>query len=938
MKSLQTKFLYALTCASLLASLFITQPVHAASFIVSTPAQLIAAIIAANANASNDVITLNGNITLTAVDNLTAGGNGLPVILADGGSSLIIEGGGFTLSRDGAAPNFRIIDIDAGANVAINDLTITGGNSIFGAGIRMGTGSNLTLDNVEVSGNTSSGRAGGVYNYYATLTIQNGSVIGRLGAPNIGCGGGGIFTEGTAAASTTLDASTVSYNQSPNCAGGGFYMLQDARLVIRNGSVVSNNVGGDPADYPPFASPAGGGGIFGSASPIITISDSTVSNNTVNCLGNPNCGGGGLQGGGSVTITNSTFANNTVNCNTSTPCGGGGIYNYATLNITNSTFSGNSTGGDGGGIYNRATLTITNSTLSGNSAAYGGGINNQSVLTITGSTLANNSATNNGGGIYNINSLSITDSAVDSNAAALLGGGILNASPGSTFTKVTFSNNTALTGAGLANDGGTPSITNVTFSNNQATNAGGMYNYNSYPTLTNVTFNGNGASANGGGLYNSNPSSSTLFNVIIANSTSGGDCYNLPGGSVDASSSNNLIESTGANACGLTNGVNGNIVGTDPNLGPLANNGGSTQTLALLAGSPAIDTGTNTGCPAADQRGVVRPQNSTCDIGAYELDTSYPTVVSDSLVASYTTGPSSFTVTFSENVYDPSGNTNADDVTNPANYLLVENGVNNIFNTTSCAGGLVSDDTQTTVTSVAYDGVNTATVNLGSALPSGTYRLFVCGTTSIVDPALNELNNGASDYTFNFVVGAPTTTTTTSASLLPATGFAPNRLTSLQPQPANLAYTSMGDIWLEIPSLNVKTDIVGVPKANGSWSVDWLGKDTGWLNGTAFPTWEGNSVITGHVYNASGLPGPFANLKNLKYGDQIIVHLYGQKYIFEVTKTTLVTPSVTSFAYRHLEDASYLTLITCQGYDEKSDTYLYRQVVRAVLVNVQWDK
>ena len=145
----------------------------------------------------------------------------------------------------------------------------------------------------------------------------------------------------------------------------------------------------------------------------------------------------------------------------------------------------------------------------------------------------------------------------------------------------------------------------------------------------------------------------------------------------------------------------------------------------------------------------------------------------------------------------------------------------------------------------------------------------------------------------------------------------------------------MGDIWLEIPALNVKANIVGVPKFNNTWDVDWLGNDTGWLNGTAFPSWDGNSVITGHVYNASGLPGPFANLKSLKYGDQIIIHLYGQQYIFEIRKTLLVRPATTDYALQHLEDNSFLTLITCQGYNEKNNAYRFRRIVRAVLIEVR---
>jgi hypothetical protein len=98
---------------------------------------------------------------------------------------------------------------------------------------------------------------------------------------------------------------------------------------------------------------------------------------------------------------------------------------------------------------------------------------------------------------------------------------------------------------------------------------------------------------------------------------------------LNAASSNNLIEDA-ANACGLTDGVDGNIIGSDPLLEPLADNGGSTQTMALDADSPAIDAGTNTGCPATDQRGVARPQENSCDIGAYEAqsgDTVYLPIV-----------------------------------------------------------------------------------------------------------------------------------------------------------------------------------------------------------------------------------------------------------------------------------------------------------------------
>jgi LPXTG-site transpeptidase (sortase) family protein len=310
-------------------------------------------------------------------------------------------------------------------------------------------------------------------------------------------------------------------------------------------------------------------------------------------------------------------------------------------------------------------------------------------------------------------------------------------------------------------------------------------------------------------------------------------------------------------------------------------------------------------------------------------DTVSPLVIGSSLVSNYSSpGPSTFTVTFSEDVNNSAGDTNANDVTNPNNYLIVKKGANGTADTLSCAGGVQSDDVKATVASVIY--VNpTSTVNLASPLTAGNYRLFICGTTSITDLTGNHLGGGV-DFTFDFTV-----TGTATASSLPLTGFTPNQITTLPVQPANSAYASLGDLWLEIPALGLKTNIVGVPQTENAWNVKWLGNDAGWLNGTAFPSWEGNSVITGHVTNANGVSGPFANIKDLQYGDQIIVHMLGQKYIFEVRITRLVRPDTTAFALEHLEKNSYLSLITCTDFDKQTNSYRFRRVVRSVLISTQ---
>ena len=315
-----------------------------------------------------------------------------------------------------------------------------------------------------------------------------------------------------------------------------------------------------------------------------------------------------------------------------------------------------------------------------------------------------------------------------------------------------------------------------------------------------------------------------------------------------------------------------------------------------------------------------------------------PTVTNHTLQTNYAdTGPLSFTITFSEDVHNPTGDTNTDDVTNPNNYVVVEQGSVSGFQTTACNAIDLINDTRIIPNGITYIP-NTAIVNFSNALPSGTYRLFICGTTSITDAIGIPLNLGA-DFTFDFTVGAATassTTESTRASALPKTGFAPNKMTSLPAQPATLEYANMGDLWLEIPSLNVKSTIVGVPQnKDKTWDVTWLGNDTGWLNGTAFPTWTGNSVLTAHVTNASGLAGPFAALKSLKYGDQIIVHMGGGQYVYEVRNTRLARPYSTSYAFQSMQDASYLTLVTCSGFNPLNESYLFRRVVRAVLVEVK---
>jgi hypothetical protein len=267
---------------------------------------------------------------------------------------------------------------------------------------------------------------------------------------------------------------------------------------------------------------------------------------------------------------------------------GGGIYNcFGTLTVIDSIItrnrinSGNGSFGYGAGIYNcpSSTLTLINTTVSNNSALIGGAICNGGTLTIINSTLSGNEARQQmGGAIANYGNLTVTNSTFSGNIArrslvGSLAGGILN--------------------GGLFQSAGTLAINNSTFSGNVA--RGGK----------------------GGGLFNVKGSTVVLQNSIVTNNT-GGNCS----GTLTSNGYNLSSDST----CDFDS--TGDLNDTDPKLGRLRNNGGPTRTLALLPGSPAIDSGNPSGCTdgkghllKTDQRGEPRPDkedSSGCDRGAYE--------------------------------------------------------------------------------------------------------------------------------------------------------------------------------------------------------------------------------------------------------------------------------------------------------------------------------
>jgi hypothetical protein len=307
------------------------------------------------------------------------------------------------------------------------------------------------------------------------------------------------------------------------------------------------------------------------------------------------------------------------------------------FSLTAGQATGSGYGGFGGGLLclgasgGRCNPSLGQLVIIGNSAGNGGGMfldgssGGSANPTLTDVTFSANVAlTGWGGGMYNQG-----------------GGGSSNP----TLVKVTFVGNQAGRGGGMMYDGrfageSSPTLANVTFFGNSASDGGGaMANdgssagSNSSPTLLNVTFHGNQAtgSSSGGAMYNDGSiggnSSPALTNVILWGDTAAGSAPEIFNNTATEGISHSVVQGSGGSGAWVGPGVDlGGNIDADPVLdSALANNGGYTESLALLAGSSAIDNGDDSVCAAApvnglDQRGVYRPQGPHCDIGAYEKE------------------------------------------------------------------------------------------------------------------------------------------------------------------------------------------------------------------------------------------------------------------------------------------------------------------------------
>jgi hypothetical protein len=610
------------------------------------------AVIAANLDATPDAIILEAGTTYNIS---IPGAGGAEEGDLDVSESLTIQGGDKVTTIIDTHPNFndRIFQVDTGGNlVAIDftasDLTLQGGETDGGGGAVSISGfdTQAFFTNVIVQNNHSLGSGGGIS--FSTgsnrrFVLKGSDVLNNSSASG---GGGGVYCTGAGVSCDVAD-SLFSGNESVSGPGGGLVIqtggdgsLQHtvARTVFENNiSTVTSGVG------------AGGGLQFGSSKGLLLTENQFLGN-----IGNGSEGGGAFvsSGGQAVGVENCVVQDNASDGD------GGGMYVSlgGTVSVTESTFDNNesragSSSGRGGGLFvnNGNQVTVSQSVFSDNTAdAEGGGAFLESFNAggpaVTNSTFSGNTAASSGGGAYFTGANTgptITNDTFSGNAAGTTGGGAyFTGSNPPAIAKSTFSANTA------GGDGGGafftsstgPSITNSTFSGNTAEFSGGAMTLSvgGLSSLNNLTVVQNTATTGQGGGVNAGFMTVFRNSIFFQNSAAMGntdDCAGPPSGTVDSDGYNIWGPQADTADCPVVSeGVNPtDQFGVDPLIDALADNGGPTETRALLTGSPAINGGNPAGCEdtsgallTEDQREELRPADGECDIGAYELQVLIP--------------------------------------------------------------------------------------------------------------------------------------------------------------------------------------------------------------------------------------------------------------------------------------------------------------------------
>lgn len=369
-----------------------------------------------------------------------------------------------------------------------------------------------------------------------------------------------VFHISGAANDVTISGLTIRNGNPAAVAGvaqGGGVLSEAAELTLRDDVITENRVVADGLGVAFAGGTAQGAGVA-VISGTLRLTGSTLSGNTASALGSSGHHGGTAEGGGLYGAGRLTLENNTFGANLADARGGQGP--------ASAEQGGGFAEGAGAILYAVAPIAVSSSTISANVADASAGPGASSGSFAEGGGLW---ALSNGPPITLAN-LTVVGNVIRALPEGFAVGGDVNIG---------------------ANKPGTVTLTNS--------------------TLTAGTADGGAGTSEGGDGYLGGETTSVENTIVSAGTAAPGseNCSGTP-----TSLGHNLDS---RNQCNFHSA--GDLVGVDPLLGPLLDNGGTTKTFAPLAGSPAINAGANEGCPAADQRGVVRPQVVTCDIGAVEL-------------------------------------------------------------------------------------------------------------------------------------------------------------------------------------------------------------------------------------------------------------------------------------------------------------------------------
>ncbi len=626
--------------------LLITESVNIVGAAVTSPAKPGETLLTIDADQLSRVINVQGS-TLNMVDLSISG------LTLTGGEAKTDVGGG--------------ILFDSPGKLNLTDSTVSNSKTLaddgYGGGIYTSAGE-ITLLRSRVTGNSTAGFfavGGGIHTFSGKLMVTDSLVSENFTRGKYASGGG--IVAGIAEVvlnNTVVDANFTTGEQT---IGGGIASF-DGLLTIENKSSIRNNY------HTGFGSAGGGIGKFTGD---VSLTNSELVGNFIQ--GESGQGGGIYTASGAIMLTRSDLSNNQTEAANSP--GGGISTNSGNVNLVQSTIRNNETLKDssfGGGInVFSGNVTVDRSTVSGNRtdgiASAGAGIlTNTGNITVDRSLITNNSTRNNrspGGGIQtSFGNITLTSTTVSGNRTAgseSPGGGINSSAGKVSLTSSTIAGNStsgALSpGGGVRSFSGDIALENSTVSGNSTAGAnaegGGLSSFRGDVSLLNstVAFNNTaGTSSAGGGVFanfdaamevnDGERGSLTIQNSIIAQNTVGTgvlgpDLYASNFAPINPTAlmvvQSSLI-GTNADTTLVAAPVGapdaqGNLIGTaaasiDPKLMPLASNGGSTQTHALLADSPALNAGSNAliASQTSDQRGApfVRIADNTVDMGAYE--------------------------------------------------------------------------------------------------------------------------------------------------------------------------------------------------------------------------------------------------------------------------------------------------------------------------------